>query len=141
MKYPYLIDVNKKNADLYKTVSDKSVFYVIKSFSEEDVHKVKIFLKKAIKYNVWSSTNSGNQTLNNSYKKSKEQGGDVYLIFSCNGSGRFVGIAKMASEVDFEKMFMFWTQDSKWMGMMTLEWVYIKDVPFREFKDIIIMMK
>ncbi len=43
MKYPYLIDVNKKNADLYKTVSDKSVFYVIKSFSEEDVHKVRFF--------------------------------------------------------------------------------------------------
>jgi hypothetical protein len=75
--------------------------------------------------------------LNNSYKQAKAQGGEVYLFFSCNGSGRFVGVAKMASEVDFEKMFMFWTQDTKWMGMMNLEWVFIKDVPFREFRDII----
>ena len=65
----------------------------------------------------------------------------MYLIFSSNGSGRFVGIAKMNSEVEFDKMFMYWTQDSKWMGMMNLEWVYIKDVPFREFKEIVIMMK
>ena len=79
--------------------------------------------------------------MNNAYKNAKEQGGDVYLFFSCNGSGRFVGVAKMASEVDFDKMFMYWTQDSKWMGMMNLEWVFIKDVPFRQFKDIFILMK
>lgn len=141
MKYPYLIDINKKNAEVTKNLSDKSFFYIIKSFSEEDVHKVRFSLIKAIKYNVWSSTKAGNQTLNNSYKQAKSEGGDVYLFFSCNGSGRFVGVAKMASEVDFEKMFMFWTQDTKWMGMMNLEWVFIKDVPFREFRDIIIMMK
>ena len=40
MKYPYLIDLNKKNSELHKTISEKSQFYVIKSFSEEDVHKV-----------------------------------------------------------------------------------------------------
>ena len=141
MKYPYLIDCNKKNSEMTKSLTEKSHFYVIKSFSEEDVHKVISKIIQAIKYNVWSSTKSGNHTLNNSYKQAKEQGGEVYLIFSCNGSGRFVGVAKMASEVDFEKMFMFWTQDTKWMGMMNLEWVFIKDVPFREFKDIIIMMK
>ena len=45
MKYPYLIDLNKNNADLYKTVSDKSIFYVIKSFSEEDVHKAYTIFK------------------------------------------------------------------------------------------------
>ena len=141
MKYPFLIDLNKKNSELSKKINEKSQFYIIKSFSEEDVHKVKNNLIQAIKYNVWSSTRQGNQSLNNSYKQSKEQGGDVYLIFSSNGSGRFVGVAKMNSEVDFEKMFMFWTQDTKWMGMMNLEWQFIKDVPFREFKDIIIMMK
>ena len=47
----------------------------------------------------------------------------------------------MNSEVDFEKMFMYWTQDTKWMGMFNLEWIFIKDVPFREFKDLIILMK
>jgi len=47
----------------------------------------------------------------------------------------------MTSEVDFEKMFMYWTQDSKWMGMMSVEWIFIKDVPLKMFKDIIIRMK
>ena len=47
----------------------------------------------------------------------------------------------MYSEVDFEKMFMYWTQDTKWMGMFNLEWIFIKDVPFREFKDILILMR
>lgn len=47
----------------------------------------------------------------------------------------------MKSEVDFEKMFMFWTQDSKWGGIMNLEWLIIKDVPFKEFREIVILMK
>ncbi|NCP98454.1 YTH domain-containing protein [archaeon] len=37
-----------------------------------------------MKYNVWSSTKSGNQTLNNAFKKAKEEGGDVFLIFRYN---------------------------------------------------------
>jgi hypothetical protein len=40
MKYPYLIDLNMKNNEYSKSVTDSSFFYVIKSFSEEDVHKV-----------------------------------------------------------------------------------------------------
>lgn len=45
MKYPYLIDLNMKNSELSKTITDKSFFYVIKSFSEEDVHKVLLMVK------------------------------------------------------------------------------------------------
>ena len=40
MKYPNLIDLNNKNCELTKTLNENSFFYVIKSFSEEDVHKV-----------------------------------------------------------------------------------------------------
>ena len=40
MKYPFLIDLNKKNAEISKKLNEKSQFYIIKSFSEEDVHKV-----------------------------------------------------------------------------------------------------
>jgi hypothetical protein len=47
----------------------------------------------------------------------------------------------MTSEVDYDKMFMYWTQDGKWEGMMGVEWLFIKDVPFKEFKNIEIMMK
>jgi hypothetical protein len=133
-RYPALIDINTKSSGIAEKLSDKSMFFVIKSFSEEDVHK-------AIKYKVWSSTKTGNQTLTNAYKLTKEQGGEVYLLFSCNGSGRFVGAAKMTSPVDEEQTFRYWTQDSKWAGQFDVEWIFIKDVAFKAFKNIDIMMK
>ena len=133
-KYRQLIDINTKNKGLSTTISDSSTFYVIKSFSEEDVHK-------SIKYGVWSSSKNGNQTLTNSFNLAKEKNGSVYLFFSCNGSGRFVGVARMKSPCDNEKSFEYWTQDEKWPGLFEVEWLFIKDVPFREFKNIIITMK
>jgi hypothetical protein len=133
-KYKNLVDLNKNNEGVSKTIDERSQFFVIKSFSEEDVHK-------SIKYNVWSSTKTGNQTLNTAYKLTQERGGSVYLFFSCNGSGRYVGLARMNSEVDENKQFMYWTQDSKWPGLFDVEWIFIKDVPFRNFKHIYITMK
>lgn len=50
-------------------------------------------------------------------------------------------MAKMKGNVETDKMFPFWTQDSKWPGIFEIEWVFIKDVPLREFKSIIITMK
>lgn len=133
-KYRQLIDINTKNKGLSGSITDSSTFYVIKSFSEEDVHK-------SIKYGVWSSSKNGNQTLTNSFNLTKEKNGSVYLFFSCNGSGRFVGVARMKSPCDNEKSFEYWTQDEKWPGLFEVEWLFIKDVPFREFKNIIITMK
>jgi hypothetical protein len=134
LRYPYLIDLNLKNENILESINENSLFYVIKSFSEEDVHK-------AVKYNVWTSTKTGNQTLNNSFKIAKERGGDVYLFFSCNGSGRFVGVARMKTSVDYTKAFPYWTQDNKWGGLFDIEWVMIKDVLFREFKNVVITLK
>merc|ERR1711976_794776 len=134
MKYPYLIDLNSKHQSLSKTLDNKSHFFIIKSFSEEDVHK-------AIKYNVWTSTKSGNQTLHSAYQMAEEKGGQVYLLFSCNGSGRFVGLAQMKSEVSFNQFFPYWTQDNKWGGLFQIEWVFIKDIPFRLFRGIDITMR
>jgi len=133
-KYPGLVDINVRNEGISKVIDENSQIFVIKSFSEEDVHK-------SIKYNVWSSTKTGNKTLNNAFKLTKDNGGAVYLFFSCNGSGRYIGLAKMKGEVDEEKQFMYWTQDSKWPGLFDVEWILIKDVPFRNFRNICITMK
>ena len=133
-KYRNLIDINTKNHGLSEKITNSSQFFVIKSFSEEDVHK-------SIKYGVWSSSKNGNITLTNSFKLTKEKGGNVYLFFSCNGSGRYLGIAQMKSPCDDSKSFEFWTQDNKWKGLFDVEWIFIKDVPFKEFKNIIITMK
>jgi hypothetical protein len=133
-RYRNLIDINTKNASLYEKVDSNSKFFVIKSFSEEDVHK-------SIKYGVWSSSKNGNLTLTNAFQMTKEKNGFVYLFFSCNGSGRYAGVARMKTPCDETKTFEFWTQDGKWPGLFDVEWVFIKDVPFKEFKNIIITMK
>ena len=133
-RYRNLIDINTKNANLYEKIDGNSKFFVIKSFSEEDVHK-------SIKYGVWSSSKNGNLTLSNAFQVAKEKNGSVFLFFSCNGSGRYVGIARMKTPCDDNKTFEFWTQDGKWPGLFDVEWLFIKDVPFKEFKNIIITMK
>lgn len=43
---------------------DAAKFYVIKSYSEDDVHK-------SIKYNVWASTPNGNRKLDAGYKEAR----------------------------------------------------------------------
>ena len=134
LRYPHLVNINKKNESLIDSINEHSNFFVIKSFSEEDVHK-------AIKYNVWTSTKGGNQTLNNAFKACKEKGGDVYLFFSSNGSGRYVGLAKMKNEVNSNQIFPYWTQDNKWGGLFDIEWIFIKDVPFINFKDVVFTLK
>ena len=133
-RYRHLIDINQKNAKLIESINANSKFFVIKSFSEEDVHK-------SIKYNVWSSSKDGNLTLSNAYRITEENKGNVYLFFSCNGSGRYCGLARMKSPCDENKTFGLWTQDGKWPGLFDVEWLFIKDVPFKEFKNVIITMK
>ena len=133
-RYTNLIKINTKNASLSEKLNANSRFFVIKSFSEEDVHK-------SIKYGVWSSSKNGNLTLNDAFNSSHEKGGEVYLFFSCNGSGRYSGLARMKSICDLNKSFELWTQDGKWMGLFEVEWIFIKDVPFKEFKDINITMR
>ena len=133
-RYRNLIDINTKNKAIYEKVDSNSKFFVIKSFSEEDVHK-------SIKYGVWSSSRNGNLTLSNAFLLTKEKNSNVYLFFSCNGSGRYVGVARMKTPCDENRTFEFWTQDGKWPGLFDVEWLFIKDVPFKEFKEIIITMK
>ena len=88
-------------------------YFVIKSYTEDDVFT-------AIKYRIWSSTNRGNVKLNSAFLASRHP---VLLFFSVNGSGRFCGIAKMTSQVDFNSDFDSWTQEGKWNGQFNLEWL------------------
>ena len=47
----------------------------------------------------------------------------------------------MKTSCDENWTFEFWTQDGKWTDLFDVEWIFIKDVSFKEFKDIIITMK
>ncbi|MBA0791794.1 hypothetical protein Gohar_016352 [Gossypium harknessii] len=111
-------------------------FFVIKSYSEDDVHK-------SIKYNVWSSTPHGNKKLDSAFEDAqriaagKPRGCPIFLFFSVNASGQFCGVAEMIGSVDFQKEMDFWQQD-KWSGSFPVKWHIIKDVPNSHFRHIIV---
>lgn len=65
----------------FPTRYEHALFYVIKSYSEDDIHK-------SIKYGVWSSTPNGNKRLDSAYQDAHERTGErgsrcpVFLFFS-----------------------------------------------------------
>ncbi|XP_061363474.1 YTH domain-containing protein ECT4-like isoform X2 [Gastrolobium bilobum] len=98
-------------------------FFIIKSYSEDDIHK-------SIKYSVWASTQNGNKKLDAAYQEAQQKPGGcpVFLFFSVNTSGQFVGLAEMIGPVDFNRSVEYWQQD-KWNGCFPLKWHIVKDVP------------
>jgi hypothetical protein len=54
-----------------------------------------------------------------------------------NGSGKFIGVAKMTSEVDYHANFNYWSQGSKYKGFFFLVWLAIKDIPNKIFRHFI----
>jgi hypothetical protein len=81
---------------------------------------------------VWTSTEFSNKKLNEAYTQCKKEGGKMYLIFSVNNCGCFLGIAEMQSEVDFNGKFALWSKNI-WMGKFKALWTHVKDVPNSEF--------
>lgn len=127
---PTLPDREQYNkADFAEDYTDAK-FFVIKSYSEDDVHK-------SIKYNVWASTPNGNKKLDAAYQEAQQKSGGcpVFLFFSVNTSGQFVGLAEMVGSVDFQKNVEYWQQD-KWTGCFPLKWHIVKDIPNSLLKHI-----
>jgi hypothetical protein len=124
------------NIPEFSTKYDHAYFFVIKSYSEDDIHK-------SIKYNVWASTPNGNKRLNDAYQEAQERMTEkgskcpVFLFFSVNASGQFCGVAEMTGPVDFNKSMDFW-QQSKWSGYFPVKWHIIKDVPNAQLRHIIL---
>lgn len=96
-------------------------FFVIKSYSEDDIHR-------SIKYEIWCSTEHGNKRLDQAFREVNRDGAPLYLFFSVNGSGHFCGMAQMVSAVDYQSNSSVWSQD-KWKGQFRVRWIYVKDVP------------
>jgi YTH domain-containing family protein len=68
------------NLTEFQTKHENAMFFVIKSYSEDDVHK-------SIKYNVWASTPNGNKRLDFAFKIALEMSEKgikcpVFLFFS-----------------------------------------------------------
>ncbi|XP_020975950.1 uncharacterized protein LOC107638388 isoform X4 [Arachis ipaensis] len=107
-------------------------FFVIKSYSEDNVHK-------SIKYGVWASTPNGNRKLDAAYHQAQEKQDHcpIFLFFSVNASAQFCGVAEMIGPVNFDKSADFWQQD-KWSGQFPVKWHIIKDVPNSQFRHIVL---
>merc|ERR550534_3465570 len=125
---PISFDMNSKNAR----------YFVIKSFSEDDVHR-------SIKYGIWCSTDHGNKRLDAAFKAQKSAAigysfiqGPIYLFFSVNGSGYFCGMAEMLSTVDYTNTTgkSVWVNNDKFKAQFMVKWIYVKDVPNRQFRHI-----
>ncbi|KAK8706438.1 hypothetical protein V6N13_050004 [Hibiscus sabdariffa] len=131
-----VISTDQYNKDDFLIDHVDAKFFVIKSYSEDDVHK-------SIKYNVWSSTPHGNKKLDVAFEDAqkvaagKPSGCPIFLFFSVNASGQFCGVAEMIGQVDFLKDMDFWQQD-KWSGSFPVKWHVVKDVPNGHFRHIIL---
>lgn len=105
-------------------------FFVIKSYSEDDIHR-------SIKYEIWCSTEHGNNRLDQAYRERERENGSIYLFYSVNGSGHFCGVAQMISAVDYNSNSSVWAQN-KWKGVFKVKWLYVKDVPNQQLRSIIL---
>ncbi|GMJ00904.1 evolutionarily conserved C-terminal region 2 [Hibiscus trionum] len=123
-------DLEQYNREEFPVDFDDAKFFVIKSYSEDDVHK-------SIKYNVWASTPNGNKKLDAAYQEAQQKSGHcpIFLLFSVNTSGQFIGLCEMVGPVDFQKNAEFWQQD-KWTGCFPVKWHIVKDVPNNSLKHI-----
>ncbi|KAL4304546.1 hypothetical protein GQ457_10G026690 [Hibiscus cannabinus] len=120
------------NRQNFATDYEGAKFFVIKSYSEDNVHK-------SIKYSVWASTPIGNKKLDTAYHEAKAKPGTwpVFLLFSVNASAQFCGVAEMVGPVDFDKSVDYWLQN-KWSGQFPVKWHIIKDVPNNQFRHILL---
>ena len=129
---------HKYNPREFNTSPKQARFFVIKSYSEDDIHR-------SIKYGIWCSTEHGNRRLDQAFSRGLNNSRDrqlqaespddtqirvpVYLFFSVNGSGHFCGMAQMLSRVDYNSKASIWSQQDKWRGCFQVKWIYVKDIP------------
>ncbi|KAI1309399.1 YTH domain-containing family protein 2 [Halotydeus destructor] len=118
---------NKYNPAEFDCDPKNARFFVIKSYSEDDIHR-------SIKYQIWCSTEHGNKRLDAAFN-SQEGKGPIFLYFSVNGSGHFCGMAQMVSALDYSASASVWAQD-KWKGQFKVKWIYVKDVPNQQLRHI-----
>ncbi|KAL1921396.1 uncharacterized protein VTP21DRAFT_11112 [Calcarisporiella thermophila] len=102
-------------------------FFVIKSYTEDDVHK-------SLKYDIWASTEIGNRRLDKAFRENENKG-PIYLFFSVNTSGHFCGMAQMITPVDYSTSSNVWAQD-KWKGVFKVRWIFVKDIPNAQLRHI-----
>ncbi|KAI6045583.1 YT521-B-like domain-containing protein [Pisolithus marmoratus] len=117
---PTLVATKGYNPVTFETRPSFARYFVIKSYTEDDVHK-------SLKYEIWSSTDPGNKRLDKAFKECAGRG-PIYLFFSVNASGHFCGMAEMLTPVDYTRSSTVWASD-KWKGVFKVRWIFVRDIP------------
>ncbi|EDO08194.1 YT521-B-like family protein [Babesia bovis T2Bo] len=120
-------EYSHKNVDHNKAKSiyehGVNVYYIVKSFSDQNV-------RAALIHNVWATTPKNEVILDKAYQK----GGNVILVFSINGSSRFIGYALMQSRpghASFNESVFFMANGNKFNGKhFDILWIRVIDLPF-----------
>ncbi|KAF8542235.1 YTH domain-containing protein, partial [Trichophaea hybrida] len=100
-------------------------FYVIKSTGELDIYS-------SMKWGIWTSTDLGNKRLDKGFRSHYGLGPVLLLIMP---SGKFCGVAEMTSTVDFTAKAGVWSE-KRWRGYFDVKWLYIKDIPMSQLRNI-----
>ncbi|KAI9065389.1 YTH-domain-containing protein [Trametes sanguinea] len=124
---PTLIATKGYNPVEFDTRPAFARYFVIKSYTEDDVHK-------SLKYEIWSSTDPGNKRLDKAFKENAGRG-PIYLFFSVNASGHFCGMAEMLTPVDYTRSSTVWASD-KWKGVFKVRWIFVRDIPNASLRHI-----
>ena len=107
------------NLDGFKTKYEQAKFYIIKSYSEDDVHK-------CVKYDVWSSTPNGNKKLDVAFHEAEGRTREtglicpVFLFFSVSESTySLVGLTFLPCGCVKGGLFgIYWTEtDVNWTNL------------------------
>lgn len=124
---PTLVAAKGYNPVTFDTRPPFARYFVIKSYTEDDVHK-------SLKYEIWSSTDPGNKRLDKAFKECAGRG-PIYLFFSVNASGHFCGMAEMLTPVDYTRSSTVWASD-KWKGVFKVRWIFVRDIPNANLRHI-----
>ena len=115
---------------LFTDISDtlqNAEYIVIRSTNLADFHK-------AMKYGVWSSSERNNHTLYQAFKECDKKQKHIYLFFTQVKSSKYMGVARMMTNVDPRRSFPYWKDE--YPGLFFIEWVYIQSVSYELFKHI-----
>lgn len=108
-------------------VSPGSRFFVIKSFSADDIESSR-------KNRIWTSTALGNKRLDKAYAET--DAGSIFLFYSVNSSMKFCGVARMEDRVNFSSNSDVWAENARWNGVFPVSWLVVKDISNRRLKHL-----
>lgn len=103
-------------------------YFVIRSKKTDDIHK-------AVKYGVWTSSPQNNSKIEKAFYNKQNANGNTFFFYTFIGAPGFVGVARLI-EMDLKREFPFWGEIGRWIGVMHLEWVYVRDVEFDGLYDL-----